>query len=41
MMFGILAAMRKSLRPGMLQHGTQDTVSGLAGALLTKLHYLH
>jgi len=30
MMFGALAAMRKSLRPGMMQHATQDTVSGFS-----------
>lgn len=29
-MFGILAAWRKSLRPGMLAHAAQDTFSGLA-----------
>jgi membrane protease YdiL (CAAX protease family) len=33
-MFGILAHWRKSVRPGMLAHAWQDTVSGiLAGAL--------
>jgi len=40
-LFGTLAAMRKSLRPGMIQHVGQDAVSGLAGPLLTKAHYLH
>ena len=40
-LFGILAAMRKSLRPGMLQHAGQDAISGLAGPILTKAHYLH
>lgn len=33
-MFGALAVMRKSLRPGMMQHATQDTVSGIAGHFL-------
>ena len=40
MLFGALAAMRKSLRPGMLQHATQDSVAGLAAHFLTKLHRL-
>jgi len=40
-LFGILAAMRKSLRPGMMQHAGQDAISGLAGPILTKAHYLH
>jgi uncharacterized protein len=40
MMFGALAAMRKSLRPGMLQHATQDGVSGIAGHFITKFHHL-
>jgi len=40
-LFGTLAAMRKSLRPGMIQHAGQDVISGLAGPLLTKAHYLH
>jgi membrane protease YdiL (CAAX protease family) len=35
-MFGILAVMRKSLRPGMIQHGGQDTLSGIAGYFLIK-----
>lgn len=30
-LFGALAAMRRSLRPGMMQHFGQDAVSGLAG----------
>jgi membrane protease YdiL (CAAX protease family) len=29
MMFGVLAAMRHSLRPGMMAHAMQDTLSGL------------
>jgi len=40
-MFGTLAALRKSLRPGMIQHVGQDTVSGLAGSFLMKARYLH
>jgi uncharacterized protein len=40
MMFGALAAIRTSLRPGMLQHATQDSVSGLATHLLSKFHHL-
>ncbi|MFZ0786637.1 MAG: type II CAAX endopeptidase family protein [Candidatus Acidiferrales bacterium] len=40
MLFGALAAMRKSLRPGMLQHATQDSVAGLAAHFLTKLYRL-
>ena len=40
MLFGALAAMRKSLRPGMMQHATEDAVSGLAGHLLSKVHHL-
>ena len=39
-LFGILAAIRKSLRPGMIQHAGQDTISGIAGHFLTKFHYL-
>jgi len=39
MMFGALAAMRKSLRPGMMQHATQDIASGLLGHL-AKAHHL-
>lgn len=35
-LFGILAWMRKSLRPGMIQHGCQDAFSGLAVFILTK-----
>lgn len=39
MMFGALAAIRKSLRPGMLQHATQDGISGIASHF-AKLHHL-
>jgi uncharacterized protein len=35
-LFGILAAMRKSLRPGMIQHGAQDALSGIGGYFLLK-----
>jgi membrane protease YdiL (CAAX protease family) len=35
-MFGALAAIRKSLRPGMMQHMTQDTISGIAGGILLR-----
>ncbi len=40
MMFGALAAMRKSLRPGMMQHAAQDGVSGIAYHFLSKFHHL-
>ena len=40
MMFGALAAMRKSLRPGMMQHATQDTISGLAMHMISWLRHL-
>jgi uncharacterized protein len=41
-LFGALAAMRKSLRPGMMQHFGQDAVSGLAGrAALKALRTAH
>ncbi|MBZ5510084.1 MAG: CPBP family intramembrane metalloprotease [Acidobacteriia bacterium] len=33
-LFGMLAAWRKSLRPGMIQHTLQDSVSGIAFRLL-------
>ena len=33
-MFGILAHWRKSVRPGMLAHAWQDTISGLLGSML-------
>ncbi|MGD0955649.1 MAG: CPBP family intramembrane glutamic endopeptidase [Candidatus Acidiferrales bacterium] len=38
-MFGALAVMRKSLRPGMMQHATQDTVSGIAAHFLAKYRF--
>jgi uncharacterized protein len=37
--FGILAAWRKSLRPGMMQHAAQDTFSGLLGSFALRHHY--
>ena len=39
-LFGILASMRKSLRPGIIQHAAQDSLSGIAGVFLRKYHYL-
>lgn len=38
-MFGILALMRKSLRPGMIQHAMQDSFAGIAGSLLVRHGY--
>jgi membrane protease YdiL (CAAX protease family) len=35
-MFGILAAVTKSLRPGMIQHAAEDAFSGIVGGLLAK-----
>ena len=35
-MFGTLAHWRKSVRPGMLAHAWQDTVSGIVGSLIRK-----
>jgi hypothetical protein len=35
-LFGILAALRKSLRPGMMQHAGQDAFSGIIVFVLTK-----
>jgi membrane protease YdiL (CAAX protease family) len=35
-LFGILAVMRKSLRPGMIQHAMQDSSAGIAMSLLAK-----
>jgi membrane protease YdiL (CAAX protease family) len=34
LMLGILAAWRKSLRPGMIAHGVQDIISGVLSKLL-------
>jgi len=33
-LFGILAVKSKSLRPGMMQHAGQDSLAGIAGAIL-------
>ena len=38
-MFGVLAAVRKSLRPGMMQHAGQDIFSGIVGGMLVRRHY--
>ncbi len=35
-LFGILAVMRKSLRPGMIQHAMQDASSGVILSLIAK-----
>ncbi|HXQ25591.1 MAG TPA: type II CAAX endopeptidase family protein [Candidatus Acidoferrales bacterium] len=35
-MFGTLAVIRKSLRPGMMQHAFQDSLAGIAIRLLSK-----
>jgi hypothetical protein len=37
-LFGILAWLRKSLRPGMMQHGLQDAVAGIAIFIVSKYH---
>lgn len=37
-LFGLLAAWRKSLRPGIMQHATQDTLSGLIGSYALRHH---
>ena len=37
-LFGILAAWRKSLRPGMIQHAAQDTFSGIVGSIALRHH---
>ncbi|HXW55572.1 MAG TPA: type II CAAX endopeptidase family protein [Candidatus Cybelea sp.] len=39
-LFGALAAWRKSVRPGMIQHASQDTFSGIVGSLAARHHYL-
>jgi membrane protease YdiL (CAAX protease family) len=36
MMFGLLAHLRKNLRPGMMAHAWQDSFSGIAFFILTK-----
>lgn len=35
-MFGILAAMRHSLKPGMMAHGWQDSIAGIGMAIAAK-----
>jgi uncharacterized protein len=40
-LFGILAVMRKSLRPGMIQHGAQDGISGITAYVLAKHLPIH
>ena len=37
-LFGVLAVIKKSLRPGMIQHAGQDLFSGLLGSVLAKRH---
>jgi CAAX protease family protein len=39
-LFGVLAIMRKSLRPGIIQHAAQDTFAGVVGSLLAKYKYI-
>jgi uncharacterized protein len=39
MLFGALAIVRKSLRPGMMQHATQDSITGIAVYLLLRHGY--
>ncbi len=36
LMFGVLAEMRKSVRPGMIAHAWQDSLSGIAAAIALK-----
>lgn len=38
-MFGILALLRKSLRPGMIQHAMQDSFTGIVGSVLARRGY--
>lgn len=37
-LFGALAAWRKSLRPGMIQHAAQDSFSGIVGSFVLRHH---
>jgi uncharacterized protein len=39
-MLGILASMRKSLRPGIMQHTAQDMFSGIVGFFALKYRYI-
>jgi len=38
MFFGLLAYLRKSLRPGMIAHGAQDSIAGLALFAIVRHH---
>jgi uncharacterized protein len=38
-LFGALAAWRKSLRPGMIQHAGQDTFTGLVASFAVRHHF--
>jgi uncharacterized protein len=37
-LFGALAVWRKSLRPGMIQHASQDTFTGILGSIALRHH---
>lgn len=39
-LFGGLAIVRNSLRPGIIQHAAQDTFAGVVGSLLAKYKYI-
>jgi len=39
-LFGVLAIVRNSLRPGIIQHAAQDTFAGVVGSLLAKYKYI-
>jgi membrane protease YdiL (CAAX protease family) len=39
-LFGVLAVVRNSLRPGIIQHAPQDTFAGVVGSLLAKYKYI-
>lgn len=39
-LFGVLAVMRKSLRPGMIQHAAQDSAVGVIIGLLSKHKFI-
>jgi len=36
LLFGIMTALRKSVKPGMMAHGFQDSIAGIAASLLSK-----
>jgi uncharacterized protein len=40
-LFGTLAVVRKSLRPGMIQHAGQDSISGIATYILSRYHLVY